>query len=339
MSNTILSIDVMSGDHGPSVTIPAAIDALNSHNDLSIVLVGNESVINESLTTGKFKYDKNRLEIFHCEQVVEMDDLPSFALKKKKDSSLRQSINLVKEKKAHACVSAGNTGALMATARFVLKTLPEISRPALITTLPSNRGHVHVLDLGSNLDSPAECLVEFAVMGSVLVSAVEGINNPKIGLLNIGVEEIKGNDAIKQAGETLKQTDLNYVGFVEGDDIYTGDADVIVCDGFVGNVALKTSEGLAQMIKTVMKKEFGKNIFRKICVLFALPALLAIRERIDHRRYNGATLVGLTSTVVKSHGGADKVAFKYAILEAYKEAKKNVPEKIASEVSRILNKG
>lgn len=335
MTKIKLSIDVMSGDHGACVTVPASIKALGYYPELSVLLVGDEAEIKSQLASIKGGYPSERVEIQHTTQVVSMDDLPSFALKKKKDSSMRQAINVVKEQRAQACVSAGNTGALMATARFVLKTLPGIDRPALITMLPSSRGHVHVLDLGSNIDSSAQHLLQFASMGSVLVRAIDNIQSPTVGLLNIGVEEIKGNEVIKEAAELLKKSPLNYVGFVEGDDIYNGDVDVVVCDGFMGNVALKTSEGLAQMMKKVLKEEFGKNIFRKICMFFALPALLSIQKRLDHRRYNGATLIGLNAPVIKSHGSADVVGFSYAIGEAYREAKKSVPEKILQQVSLI----
>lgn len=333
MKDIKLSIDVMSGDHGASVTVPASLRALDHFKDLSVILVGDEATINAQLLKHKRGYDKSRVEIHHTTEVVAMDDLPSYALKKLKDSSMRQAINVVKEKRAKACVSAGNTGALMATARFVLKTLPGIDRPALVTMLPSARGHVHVLDLGSNIDSSAKHLLQFATMGSVLVSAIDDIASPTVGLLNIGVEEIKGNEVIKEAAELIKRSNLNYIGFVEGDDIYNGDVDVVVCDGFVGNVALKTSEGLAQMMKKVLKDEFGKNIFRRACMLFALPALLAIQKRLDHRRYNGATLIGLNAPVIKSHGSADAMSFSFAIGEAYREAKKSVPEKIIEQVS------
>jgi len=267
---------------------------------------------------------------------VGMDEPPALALRNKKDSSMRVAINLVKEGTAHACVSAGNTGALMATARFVLKTLPGIARPAIIATLPSLRGHVHMLDLGANVDSPPELLLQFAVMGSILVKYVEGKPNPSVALLNIGVEDIKGNDVIKQAAALIRRSNLNFVGFVEGDAIYTGDVDLIVCDGFDGNVALKTSEGLTQLISKLVRDEFHRNFYTKLAGFMALPVMKGFRRRIDHRRYNGATFVGLNGTVVKSPGGADVFAFRYAILEAVTEVKKQVPRHIRDELTEMI---
>lgn len=249
---------------------------------------------------------------------------------------MRVAINLVKESEAQACVSAGNTGALMATARFVLKTLPGIDRPAIITALPTISGHTHVLDLGANVDTSAENLFEFAVMGSVLTSAVENIESPTIGLLNIGEEEVKGNERVKEAARLLAGSGLNYIGFVEGDGIYTGAADVIVCDGFVGNVALKTSEGLAKMISHYIREEFKRNIFTKLAALIAMPVLNAFKRRIDPRNYNGATLVGLQGIVVKSHGNADIVSFANAIRVAVLEVEKNIPQRINKHLEMLL---
>jgi len=279
------------------------------------------------------------LTIHHASQVVMMDDSPSLALRNKKDSSMRVAINLVKEGAAQACVSAGNTGALMATARFVLKTLPGIDRPAIISALPTINGHTHVLDLGANVDSSAEHLLQFAVMGSVLTKAVDNIERPTVGLLNIGEEEIKGNEQVKEAAKLLATSNLNYIGYVEGDDIYKGTVDVVVCDGFIGNVALKTSEGLAKMISHYMKQEFKRNLFTKLAALVAMPVLKAFRSRIDPREYNGATLVGLRGIVIKSHGSADVFSFGNAIQEAVREVHKNVPVKIQQELSHHLEEG
>lgn len=329
---TTIAIDVMSGDHGPEVTVSASKHFLKRHPDVAIKLVGDREQIKKHL--GKLEEDVNsRVDIIHTTEVVQMNESPAHAMKKKKDSSMRVAINLVKEGSAHACVSAGNTGALMATARFVLKTLPGIDRPAIITTLPSLRGHIHMLDLGANIDSPPELLLQFAVMGSVMVKTVENIPKPTVALLNIGVEDIKGNDVIKQTAELMKQSNLNYKGFVEGNSIYTGDVDVIVCDGFVGNVALKSSEGLAQLISHIMKEEFKSNVLRKIAALVAWPVVRAMKRRVDHRRYNGATFIGLNGTVVKSHGGADRIAFASAIKVAYIEANKNLPKRINEELT------
>jgi len=332
MSGTTIAIDVMSGDHGAQVTVPASKQFLIDHPDLNMILVGDEALIKQHL--GSLNPDlATRLDIHATTEVVAMDESPVLALKKKKDSSMRVSINLVKEGTAQACVSSGNTGALMATARFVLKTLPGIDRPAIVTTLPNLRGHIHMLDLGANVDSPADLLLQFAVMGSVLVKTVENIPSPTVALLNIGVEDIKGNEVIKQAASLMKQSNLNYQGFVEGDSIYTGDIDVIVCDGFVGNVALKTSEGLAQLISRIMREEFNSNLLRKLIAVVAWPVVRSMKQRVDHRRYNGATLIGLNGTVVKSHGGADEVAFSHAINEAYVEAEKDLPKRINEELT------
>ena len=329
---TSIAIDVMSGDHGPPVTVPASKHFLKRHQDVQMTLVGDETQIKQEL--GKLGADiSQRIAIHHTTEVVEMDESPAHAMKKKKDSSMRVAINLVKDGSAQACVSAGNTGALMATSRFVLKTLPGIDRPAIITTLPSLRGHIHMLDLGANIDSPPELLLQFAVMGSILVKTVENNPTPSVALLNIGVEDIKGNEVIKQTAALMKQSNLNYKGFVEGDSIYTGDVDVIVCDGFVGNVALKTSEGLAQLISQIMKEEFKSNTLRKIAAVVAWPVVRAMKKRVDHRRYNGATFIGLNGTVVKSHGGADRLAFASAINEAYVEANKDLPKRISEELT------
>jgi glycerol-3-phosphate acyltransferase PlsX len=250
---------------------------------------------------------------------------------------MRVAINLVKEGLANAAVSAGNTGALMATARFVLKTLPGIDRPAICTALPTMTGHTHMLDLGANVDSSAHNIFEFAVMGSELAAAIDGNSQPSIGLLNIGEEEIKGNDRVKEAARMLANSDLNYYGFVEGDDIYKGTTDVVVCDGFVGNVALKTSEGVAQMISRFIKEEFRRNLFTRLLALLCMPVLNAFRRRIDPRRYNGASLLGLQGTVIKSHGSADALSFGYAIDVAVREVIHNTPDKISQRLETLLS--
>ena len=328
----------MSGDHGYGVVVPAALHSLNKNSDLHLILVGDQQLLADEVK----RHASNghpRLTIHHASQIVMMDDSPSLALRNKKDSSMRVAINLVKEGAAQACVSAGNTGALMATARFVLKTLPGIDRPAIITALPTINGHTHMLDLGANVDSSAENLLQFAVMGSVLTTAVDNIERPTVGLLNIGEEEIKGNEQVKEAAKLLAASNLNYVGFVEGDDIYKGTVDVVVCDGFIGNVALKTSEGLAKMISHYMKQEFKRNLLTKLAALVAMPVLKAFRSRIDPREYNGASLVGLRGIVIKSHGSADAFSFGNAIQEAVNEVHKNVPVKIQQELSQHLEEG
>jgi glycerol-3-phosphate acyltransferase PlsX len=322
-----IAIDAHGGDHGISVTVPAAISALASNSELSIILVGQEDPLNKEL--GKHNASlSDRLSIIHASQIVGMDESPALALRGKKDSSMRVAINLVKESSASACVSAGNTGALMATARFVLKTLPGIKRPAIVTAIPTMHGYVHLLDLGANVDSPAEVLQQFGIMGSILVQSLGKNENPKVGLLNIGHEDVKGNETVKAAGELLKNSPVNYIGFVEGDDIFTSDIDVIACDGFVGNVSLKTMEGLAQMISSTMKEEFNRNILTKFAGLLAMPVIKALRSRLDNRRYNGATLLGLKGIVIKSHGSADVYAYTQAINEAYREVQHQVTDKI-----------
>ncbi|MDT8384202.1 MAG: phosphate acyltransferase PlsX [Gammaproteobacteria bacterium] len=334
-----IALDAMGGDHGPSVVVPAALQILAESPQLRIILVGDESVLEQELATHKQAATSSissRLSIQHASQQVTMDEKPSVALRTKKDSSMRVAINMVKEGQARACVSAGNTGALMATARFVLKTLPGIDRPAIISTLPSLKGHTHMLDLGANVDTSADNLFEFAVMGSVLTSAVENIESPTIGLLNIGEEEVKGNERVKEAARILASSDLNYIGFVEGDDIFNGKVDVVVCDGFVGNVSLKTAEGVAKMISHFLREEFRRNIFTRCAGLIALPVLKALKQRIDPRRYNGASLVGLTGIVVKSHGGADVLAYASAIREALVEVDKNIPERISKHVEEAM---
>jgi glycerol-3-phosphate acyltransferase PlsX len=265
-----------------------------------------------------------------------MDELPSKALRGKKDSSMRVAIDLVKQGEADACVSAGNTGALMATARFVLKTLPHIDRPAIITAIPALNGQTHMLDLGANVDCSAEHLFQFAVMGSELVRAVQGLPAPRVGLLNIGAEEIKGNDQVRAAHELLAASSLNYVGYVEGDDIYIGDVDVVVSDGFVGNVALKASEGVAKLIAQMLKRRFSRNLLSRLAGLLALPVLRSFRADVDPRRYNGASLLGLRGIVIKSHGGADAVAFEHALQIADQEIRSRVIARIEREVANHL---
>lgn len=332
-----ISLDAMGGDHGPEVVVPAALKALDQHDGLKLILVGDETLLTNVLAQHKATAS-DRISIHHASQVVDMDERPSLALRGKKDSSMRVAINLVKEGRAQAIVSAGNTGALMATARFVLKTLPGIDRPAICTTLPTIKGHTYVLDLGANVDSSADHLFQFAVMGAELASAVEDKESPTVGLLNIGEEEMKGNEQVKNAGLVLSQSELNYIGYVEGDGIFLGAADIIVCDGFVGNVMLKTTEGVAKMISHYMKQEFKKNPFTMLAGLIAMPVLKAFRRRIDPREYNGASLVGLQGIVIKSHGGADALAFSNAIHEAILEVEKNVPERIRKQLETILVK-
>lgn len=329
----------MGGDLGPVVTIPASLDCLKNNPNLKLILVGDAAVLKEHLAQALIDYP-GRLSIQHASQCVGMDESPSKALKNKKDSSMRVAINLVRDGHADACVSAGNTGALMATARFVLKMIPGIDRPAIISTLPSIYGHTHALDLGANVDCTAKHLLQFAVMGSEVVKAVENIENPTVGLLNIGEEDVKGNEQVKAAAKLLENSPLNYIGYVEGDSLNAGNikVDLIVTDGFVGNVALKSIEGAAKMIGSTLKEAFAKNIFTKMAGLVAYPVLKTFKQHIDPRMYNGASFLGLRGLVIKSHGGADVLAFKTAIHLAEIEVEKDVTRKISEKVETILTK-
>ncbi len=327
----VIALDAMGGDYGPPEIVPAAIAALRQHDNLNLILIGKEDLISQELATNKYK-ESGRLSVLHAPEVVEMHESPTHAMRNKKQSSMRIAIEQVRDGHAQACVSAGNTGALMATARYILKMLPNMDRPAICTTLPGKNGHTHVLDLGANVDSSSEQLFQFAIMGAQLTSAVENKDNPTVALLNIGEEEIKGNDRVKQASALLEQSHLNYVGYVEGDDIFTGDIDVIVCDGFVGNIALKTSEGLAQFLQHNLRQAFGKNLYTKMAAAVAVPVLKALKETIDPKQYNGASLLGLRGIVIKSHGGADRIAFATAIREALVEVEKDVPARISSKL-------
>ncbi len=329
-----IALDAMGGDYGPEVVVPAALDSLDRNPKLNLILVGDGAILKAKVASSH--HLGNRLSIRHASELVEMHESPSKALRNKKDSSMRVAINLVKDSIADACVSAGNTGALMAISKFVLKTIPGIDRPAIIGVVPSLQGHTHVLDLGANVDCSAEHLLQFAIMGYELVKAVENIPNPRVGLLNIGEEEIKGNEQVKQAVKLIADSHINFIGFVEGNDIYTGDVDIVVTDGFIGNVALKTSEGLAKMISVALKQAFSKNVLAKMAGIIALPVLRAFRKRFDPRQYNGASLVGLRGIVVKSHGNADRIAFAKAIEIAVLEIENAVPDKIGQRVSALI---
>ena len=325
----------MGGDFGPEVTIPAALTALAKHPGISMILVGDEELMQPLLAKHGLTNDP-RITLLHTSQQVEMDDKPSVALRSRRESSMRFAINMVKEQRASAAVSAGNTGALMAIARFVLKTLPGIDRPAICGAIPGVNGKTHMLDLGANVDSSSEELFRFAVMGSVLASAIDGKESPTVALLNIGEEEIKGNDRVKQTALLLENSALNYHGFVEGGDIFKAVVDVVVCDGFVGNVALKSSEGAAHMLVDMAKEEFTRSWWRKFGALCARPALTATRNRADPRRYNGASLLGLRGIVVKSHGGADALSFASAIDVAVAEIESDIPTRINDRLEEFL---
>lgn len=333
-SPIILALDAMGGDHGPAVVVPAAVRFAKANPECRLVLVGQEDAIRAEFEKGE---SPPGISLRHASEVVGMDEAPAAALRGKKDSSMRVAIDMVKAGEASACVSAGNTGALMATARFVLKTIPGVDRPAIITALPAVDGRTWVLDLGANIDSTAEHLLQFAVMGAELVNAVEGVSAPSVGLLNIGAEEIKGIESVKKAHVLLQSSGLNYLGYVEGDDIYLRDGlDIVVTDGFIGNVSLKSSEGVAKMIRHFLSVEFKRNLLTRLAALFALPVLGALKKRIDPRRYNGASLLGLRGIVVKSHGGADALAFEHAIGIARKEVVADIASRITESVADQL---
>lgn len=324
----------MGGDHGPRVTVPAALEFGRADPEVALILVGRRAEVERELAR-QGAQPNARLRLEHAEEVVGMDEPPVQALRLKKHSSMRVAVNLVKSGAADACVSAGNTGALMAIARFVLKTLPGIDRPAIATLLPNMRGgHTTVLDLGANVDCTPEQLMQFGVMGAMLVAATEHRERPSVGLLNIGVEDIKGNDTVKQAAELLRASGLNFYGNVEGDDIFKGTTDVVVCDGFVGNSVLKASEGVAKMIVAFLREEFSRNALRRAAAVAARPVLRAVRERIDPGRYNGASLLGLRGIVVKSHGAADAFAFGQALRRAADEVRNDVVARILRRMAR-----
>src|SRR3954463_12796681 len=324
-----VAVDCMGGDHGPRVTVPAALAFQARAADVALILVGRKDDLDRELNARGTAIG-SRLRIQHASEVVEMNEAPAQAMRFKKDSSIRVAVNLVKSGEAHACVSAGNTGALMAISRFVLKTISGIDRPAIATVLPNSAGgYTYVLDLGANVDCTPEQLMQFGVMGAMLVAAVDHKERPSVGLLNIGVEDIKGNETVKQAGELLKTSGLNFYGNVEGDDIYKGTTDVVVCDGFVGNSVLKASEGVAKMLLSFLKTEFTRNPWRMFIALLARPVFNALRARMDPGRYNGASLLGLRGIVIKSHGSADAFAFGQALERAVDEVRNEVPQRIA----------
>lgn len=337
MTRVTIAVDAMGGDHGPSVIIPACLQVLEKHPTLHLILVGQESQLQETLAAYS-NSAASRVILHNATQSVAMDESPAQALRTKKDSSMRVAVNLVKSGQANACVSAGNTGALMATARFVLKTLPGIDRPAIVSNFPTMQNKkLRMLDLGANVDSKPEHLFQFAVMGSVLATAVDSLNAPKVYLLNIGHEDIKGNELVKQTAQLLSSySGIHYAGYIEGNQLFLGEADVVVCDGFVGNVTLKTTEGVAGFIKHILQESFSRNFLTKLIALISLPILRWVNKRIDPDRYNGATLVGLKGIVIKSHGGAKVRAFSNAIEEAIIQVEKNVPERISAEVERLL---
>ncbi|MBS3916578.1 MAG: phosphate acyltransferase PlsX [Sulfuritalea sp.] len=328
-----IAVDCMGGDFGPSVTLPAVIRFLQDDRLAKVILVGLPALV-EGFVEKEKQHFGDRLRFRAASEVVGMNDPIATALRIKKNSSMRVTVDLVKAGEAQAAVSAGNTGALMAISRFVLKTLPGIDRPAIASILPTMRGYTYVLDLGANVDCEPQHLLQFGIMADLLVSSVEHKEHPTVGLLNIGEEDIKGSEVVKQAGELLKVSGLNFYGNIEGNDIYKGTTDIVVCDGFVGNVLLKASEGLAHMVATFLREEFSRNPFRKIAALLALPALNGFKKRVDPRRYNGASLLGLRGIVVKSHGSADQMAFTKAIERAAEAARNRLVERISERMMR-----
>ena len=329
-----VAVDCMGGDRGAAVTVPAALAALEDDADIALILVGSSAAIEDELRRAR-AVPGNRLCVRGATETIAMNEPPATALRSKKDSSMRVAIELVKDGAANACVSAGNTGALMAISRFVLKTLPGIDRPAIASILPTQTGQTCMLDLGANVDCSAEHLLQFGIMGSELFAALDKKERPSVGLLNVGEEEIKGNEVVKQAAELLRGSGLNFHGNVEGDDIYKGTTDVVVCDGFVGNIALKASEGVAQMLAAHLRAEFERTLLTRLAALAASPVIRSFKRRFDHRRYNGATLLGLRGIVVKSHGSADAFAFGCAIRRAAEEARGAVLAHISERLTLI----
>ncbi|WP_106593172.1 phosphate acyltransferase PlsX [Marinobacterium halophilum] len=331
-----IAVDAMGGDFGPRITVPAALDALRRHPSLNILLVGHQQQILPLLKHCDSAL-RVRIELLHAETVVAMNERPTFALRRRQDSSMYMALQSVAQGRAQACVSAGNTGALMVLGRGILQMLPGIDRPAITSTVPTAAGHCHMLDLGANVDCSAEHLLQFAIMGSVMLRAVERIESPTVALLNIGAEEIKGNEQVKLASRLLtERTGLNYIGFIEGDGVFSGEADLVVCDGFVGNIALKSSEGLARLISCKVRQSFSRNLYRRLLALLARPLIRELQQQLDPGLHNGASLLGLQGIVVKSHGGANHDCFGYAIDKAVAEAEMNIPERISKQLEHYL---
>ena len=337
MSKLTIALDIMGGDHGPPVILSAAIKAIQHPPDVNFTLCGDESIINPAIQVLS-DAERRRVVVSHCDQVVDMGEAPTSALRHKKRSSMRKAIELVQAKEAHACVSAGNTGALLTLSFYLLKTLSGIDRPALVSMMPTASHHkVLLLDLGANVNCTPDILFQYGVMGSVLAQQVAGIASPRVALLNVGEEDIKGNAQVKSADQLFKDAPgINYIGYVEGDDIFTDHADVVVTDGFTGNVALKSSEGLAKLVVSEVKRHSQRNIYTRLMAKIAFPLLKSIYNSVNPDQYNGASLIGLRGIVIKSHGNASKDAFYYAIVQAMQEARMQVPDKIKTKIETVL---
>ena len=331
-----IALDVMSGDNGPAPAILGSIKALQSIDDLRVDLVGDQDIIKQTLKSIDMSL-RERITVIHTKEFIKMDEDILSAIRNKKQSSMRLSINRVKNNEAHACVSAGNTGALMSLSKIILKTIDGIDRPAICTSLPTKKKFMQVLDLGANIECNAQNLYQFAVMGSSVVKSLEISDNPRVGLLNIGAEEFKGRDEIKLAADLLNKSNINYVGFVEGNGMFSGDYDVIVTDGFTGNIALKSIEGVAGMIKHFIKSEYNKNLYNKLSAIVSLPVMKGVKKKMDPRVYNGASFLGLNGIVIKSHGSADDFSYSNAIQTAYYESKNNLLANIKAYTARELN--
>jgi len=333
----VIAVDAMGGDFGPRVTIPASLQALKQHAKLNVILIGDTAQIEPLLASQPVNLTE-RISLVHCDKTIAMDEKPSRAIRHGRQSSMAVALSKVADGSAQACVSAGNTGALMALGRLVLRTLPGIDRPAIITAIPTVKNHCYALDLGANVDCSAEQLLQFAVMGSVMVQSIGKSDYPTVGLLNVGSEDVKGNEQVRLATSLIADHgQLNYIGFIEGDDLFSGKADVVVCDGFVGNIALKSSEGLARMISDKVQRSFRQSWYRKILALLAAPVLKDLAVQLDPSRRNGASLLGLNGVVIKSHGGADQDCFAYAIEQAVIEAHWNVPKRISESLAAQLH--
>ena len=337
MSELTIALDIMGGDHGPPVILSAAVKAIQLHPHIRFTLCGDQTVIESGIKL-LTPDERDRVEIVHCSQAVEMGEAPTSALRNKKDSSMRRALERVKSGQANACVSAGNTGALLTLSFYLLKTLSGIDRPALINMLPTTSNHkVFLLDLGANVNCTPEILFQYGVMGSVLAQEVSGITSPRVALLNVGEEDIKGNAQVKSADQLFKDAPgINYIGYVEGDDIFTDYADVVVTDGFTGNIALKSSEGLAKLVINEVKRQSQKNLYTRLLAKIAFPLLKSIYNSVNPDQYNGASLIGLRGIVIKSHGNAQKDAFYYAIVQAMKEAEMHLPDKIKTKIETVL---